>query len=230
MPERIAPSNGPTPTNPGTGAVDPAPANGPQDGTGQPGTVPAPQQPAPAPAADQGFPANTPVAQMTDKQEAAYWRHQSRKHEDRAKSTVSDTELSELRAAAAERDQLKHAQMSDSEKAIAEARAEGEKNARLALAPDLVAAEFRAQSAGRVPGLDALVEDLNHQKFLTAEGRPDTAAISARVQALIPAGAPAGGAPQAQRGPDLEQGHRTAPTNTPSVSGGADLYAKFKKK
>lgn len=228
MPQPAAPSNGPTNPATGNGGTVPAPANGPQDGTGQPGNQPAPADPAPA--ADKGFPENTPVSAMTAEQQAAYWKHQARKHEDRNRNAPTDTELTELRAAAAERDQLLQAQMTDTEKAIETARAEGEKNARLALAPDLVAAEFRAQAAGRIPGLDALVEDLNHTKFLTAEGRPDHEAISARVQALIPANAPAGGNAQDQRGPDLEQGYRPAPTNKPTTASGADAYAAWANK
>lgn len=202
----------------GDAPVDPAPAD--------PKPVePKPAEPAPVP--DKGFPENTPVADMTAQQQAAYWKHQARRHEDRAKQAPSEAELTELRAAKEERDQLRQAQMTDAEKAVEAARAEGEKTARLALAPDLVAAEFRAQAAGRIPGLDALVEDLNHAKFLTAEGRPDHDAISARVQALIPA---EDEQKQDRRGPDLEQGYRNPPNNTPTVSGGADLYAKYKKK
>lgn len=198
--------------------ADPAPEPKPAD--------PAPEPPKPA---DKGFPENTPVADMTAGQQAAYWRHQARKHEDRAKAAPTAEELAELRAAAKERDELKHAQMTDTEKAIEAAKAEGRQAAAAEFGERLVAAEFTAAAAGRPVDLDTLLSGLDRSRFLK-DGEPDRDAITAFVDALAPA-APAGGAPQGQqRGPDLEQGYRNSPTNTPSVSGGADLYAKYKQK
>lgn len=63
-----------------------------------------------------GFPADTPVAEMTQEQQLAYWQHQSRKHERRASSRADydqlkadSEELARLRAESqtdAERDVL----------------------------------------------------------------------------------------------------------------------------
>jgi hypothetical protein len=68
-----------------------------------------------------GFPADTPVAEMTQEQQLAYWQHQSRKHERRASSRA---DYDDLKAKAAELEQLKAANQTEAEKALAEAREE----------------------------------------------------------------------------------------------------------
>lgn len=58
-----------------------------------------------------GYPDETKVEDMTDKQQAAYWKHQSRKHEGRAKALKNanpdddlQTQIAELQANLAARD------------------------------------------------------------------------------------------------------------------------------
>lgn len=54
-----------------------------------------------------GYPDETKVEDMTDKQQAAYWKHQSRKHESRAKALKNEdalTQIAELKANLAARD------------------------------------------------------------------------------------------------------------------------------
>jgi hypothetical protein len=86
-----APAPAPQPPVPAPVPVPPTPQppptgqglqTGPPPGVGQTGQPPAPA----ATGGDDGYPANTPVAEMTHQQAAAYWRHQSRKHEDRVKA------------------------------------------------------------------------------------------------------------------------------------------------
>ena len=68
---------------------------------------------------DKGYPDDTPVAEMTAEQQAAYWKHMARKHENTAKARRDYDDV------VAERDELKRATMTDGEKALAEARNRG---------------------------------------------------------------------------------------------------------
>lgn len=74
-----------------------------------------------APAVNEhGFPDATPVADMAPGQQAAYWKHQSRKHEQRASAGPDAAELETLRAAAAELAQRKTADLTESQRIQAE--------------------------------------------------------------------------------------------------------------
>lgn len=83
-----------------------------------------------APAVNEhGYPDATPVADMAQEQQTAYWKHFARKHESRANAAPDATELEILRAAAAELATRKAADMSETERLQAEAataRAEAE--------------------------------------------------------------------------------------------------------
>jgi type II secretory pathway pseudopilin PulG len=70
-----------------------------------------------------GFPANTPLEQMTAPEQAAYWKHESKKHQ-RAANARSDYD--DLKAKAAELEQLQQANQSAEEAAIEAARRDGE--------------------------------------------------------------------------------------------------------
>lgn len=78
---------------------------------------------------EHGYPDATPVADMAQDQQTAYWKHHARKHEARANGAPDATELETLRAAAAELATRKAAELSDTERLQAEAataRAEAE--------------------------------------------------------------------------------------------------------
>lgn len=113
------------------------------------------------------FPADTPVKDMTPLQQAAYWKFQARKHENRARPKNFD----EIVEKAAKFDELAKQQMSDSERAIAEAKAAAFAEGRAALAPSVIRAELRAElphlSARQ---LDELLENVAVEKFVTDDG------------------------------------------------------------
>lgn len=69
-----------------------------------------------------GFPSETPVAGMTPEQQAAYWRHESKKHQ----KAHEGIDVAKLQADAAELAQLKASTASDTDKLIEDARREGE--------------------------------------------------------------------------------------------------------
>lgn len=167
-------------------------------------------------AADRGFPENTPIVEMTEKQQAAYWKHQARKHEDTAKARKDYDEV------IAERDRLKAAAQTDAEKAVDEAKAEARKEALLEAAPKLVAAEFKAELKGkRTPEqITALLEPLDLKRFLTDTGEVDTAKVSQYAAGLGSAG---------KEWPDTGQGNRER-TAAKGVSAGADLFAESRAK
>jgi hypothetical protein len=164
---------------------------------------------------DHGFPANTPIAQMTAEQQAAYWKFHAQKHERQSKDNHAEVE------------RLRREQMSDSDRRIAEARDQGKAEGRAELVPSLVRTEIRSQVAGRLDdaALGVLLEGLDHTKYLDAAGDVDTAKVKALVEGI------AGIGPGKGRGfPDLGQGRRGSSNATPSVASGRDLYGEHHKR
>jgi hypothetical protein len=171
---------------------------------------------------DKGFPENTSVAEMTDKQQAAYWKYQSRKHENTVKAR---SDYDDLKTKAAEADRLRQERETENEKAIREAREQAAADERQRLAPSLVQSEFRAAAKGVLTAEQtaALIEDLDLTKYLTATGEVDTAKVEKKVTAFAPNGQQQGGGRQ-----DLGQGRRDG-NGKPSVAAGADMFAARRK-
>ena len=139
------------------------------------------------------LPEATPIADMKPEHQAAYWKHQSRKHGDTAKARA------DYEAIKAERDQLKASTQTDAEKAIVEARADerakAEKDTASKYQARLVAAEVKAALAATKFPADKIagqVEFLDHSKFLTADGEVDADKVKQYAAGL---------APMAARGP-----------------------------
>ena len=131
----------------------------------EPETPPAATEPETPPAA-------TPKAEEKPpepKGDGVDWKAEARKHEKEAK------------AAKAELDKAVKSQMSDQEKAVAQARDEGKAEATSAAAQRLAGAEIKAALAGVVPSgeLAGLVDDLNLAKYIGEDGEPDVAKIAA---------------------------------------------------
>lgn len=128
------------------------------------------------------------------KAEAEKWKNQARKHEERAKANAS---------AARELEQFRTAAMSDQEKAVEAARAEGRTEALRESGTKVVDAEVRAAAAGRSVDIEALLEGLDRAKFLGDDGEADRDAITAWVDRVAPKPEPT------EAGfPDLGQGVR----------------------
>lgn len=64
-----------------------------------------------------GFPEGTPVRDMTPEQQAAYWRHHARKHEDALKGKTGGRTLDELVDAARKLKEIEDSQKSEADKA-----------------------------------------------------------------------------------------------------------------
>lgn len=194
-------------------------------GTGQPAGQPAG---AAAPAAatgdgDSGYPANTPVAEMNDKQAAAYWQAQARKHEGRVKALdgIKPEDLAALRTKAGQYEALEREAMSDKDKAVDEAR----RAEQAAATPRVVRAEFKAAAKGvlSTEQLSALLEDLDLTKYVDAKGDPDEEKIERKVKAFAPA------QPQRPTGPGAGGLGGRPGGGSPGDAGRAEAAKRFAK-
>lgn len=130
--------------------------------------------------------------------EATKWQNLARKHEERAKANAT---------AAKELEQLRQQSMSDQEKAMATARAEGKAEALAAVMGKLAAAEIRAAAAARLSDeqLEALLEATNVAVFIGEDGEIDRAKVQRFVDGIAP---PLTEEETRPRFPDLGQGAR----------------------
>ncbi len=97
----------------------------------------------------------------------------------------------QLKTMQRELEQLRQQQMSESEKAIAEAEQRGRQTATVEVGQRLARAEFLAAAAKRNAEHDAtsILDDLNLGKYVGDDGEPDVSAIGKAVERLIPAAA-----------------------------------------
>lgn len=200
------------------GGANPAPPAAP--------TAP-PTAPPPPAGGERGYPEGTPVSEMTTEQQAAYWKYQSRKHEDRWKSVVGDKTPEQIKADMAEAEQARQAKLTPSEQAIAAARDEGRK---AALAEANTTAVKAILTAGlRARGKDdaaitSLIAATNPAAFINDQGITDDT-LATYLDTI--AGPVTGGT--TQKWPDMGQGARGTSKST-GVSAGRDLFEARHKK
>jgi hypothetical protein len=84
-------------------------------------------------------------------------------------------------------DKLEREHMTETDKAIAEAKEAGRNEAILTAGKRLAAAEFRAAAAGKITDPSAALEVLDLGKFVGDDGEPDTKAITGLVERLAAA-------------------------------------------
>ncbi len=163
---------------------------------------------------DAPWPANTPVAEMTAVQQAAYWRDKSQKHEKQSKANL--TEL----------DKIRRAGLSTDEQKLEEARDAGRAEVMATVGARLVDAEIKASAAGRLDDKQrtALLEGLDRNRFLTDDGDVDTDKVEALIEGI--AGPKSAKDEPKTKFPGLGQGKRTIGDTTPSVAAGKDRYAE----
>lgn len=137
----------------------------------------------PAEGGDLGFPANTPIKEMTDAQQAAYWRHNARKHEKNRKPDNFTTLEDEARQWREHQESVKTPEQKVSDAALAAARTEGAET----LLHDAIRAELRARRPHMtIEKLDELLEDVALSKFMK-DGALDTDRIDRLADKLAPA-------------------------------------------
>lgn len=163
------------------------------------------------------YPEGKPLAEMTDAEQAKYYKWYSRQWESRAKGR---SDYDQLKEKAAQFDQLSAANATEVEQRIAAARSEGFNQAAQAAAVVLVDAHVRAglQSRLQPHQVEALAGNLNHQHFLSADGRTvDAAKVSAFVDTVAPAPAsPADPAVPAATAPAAPAVPGALPTGVPN--------------
>lgn len=211
-------------------APDPAPT---------PNPAPTPDPPTPKPGVPEGyatdsdgnslgFPKDTAVAEMKDKEQTAYWRHQSRRHEQRAsewQAAAGGKTPAEIKA---ERDELttrRQADMTPAEKALDDAKASGREEARKEMAPKMARLAFDTALA-HVPDerRSTLIENLDLSKVITDSGDIDTDKVKTIAATLAE---PVKGGPTS-RTPNYGGGPRPTPTGS-GVAAGAEMFATKKK-
>lgn len=196
-------------------APNPAPAPAPTPPAPAPAPVPAPQPapvPAPAPAppqqhgqqprqSDPGTGEDLPYYQegvawrnLPPDQQLAYWMHRSRKHEDRVNAMK---DYDELRGIKSQYEQLVTQHQTEHERAVAEARRQGETTAMARANTMLVEAYVRAAAAARGVDDEAVadfIETTRLDAFIDPAGQVDTAKVYRQVNRMA-GGPPAVTAP-----------------------------------
>ena len=171
------------------------------------------------PPKDLGFPANTPWQDMEPAEQAAYWRHQAKKHEDRTKEwTKLGKTPDEVRKTL---DDAKP----DSQKALEAAREEGRAEARAAANAAIVNTVVETLiPEGKKPEDFPILEALDLTKFTKDDGTVDTAKVRSVVQSALGTSAsePPGDTGQGKRGKNGKQSARDA--------GAAEAERRFGKK
>lgn len=142
--------------------------------------------------ADKGFPEGTPVAQMSDAQKAAYYKHQNRQADNKLAAfhgfTPQDvnslwTRVQELEAERLTADE--RAQRAAAEQAATEARAAVEAELR----PKLLASQLKSVAApifgGDQEKLNAWLDGVDPARFTGEDGDIDEARVTNHLSALV---------------------------------------------
>lgn len=192
---------------------------------------------------DLGFPEDTPVAEMTWEQQAAYHRHHHRKHEDRNKALrgllgdyITDTgavDEERVREDLTELAEVRKKGRTDAENAVEDARKEEREKAQREYGTRLVAAEFKAalkslEGADERDGTDKrdrIIAGLNMADYLTDSGDVDTDKVKSYAADIAPTGTGTG---KNGRWPDTGQGTRDG-SKPSGVSAGKELFAESRK-
>lgn len=139
---------------------------------------------------DLGYPKDTPTTDMTDAQRAAYWQHQSKKHEGRYKNLAGDRSFDDVRKDLAELEEIRKQQQTPAEQALNAARDEGKQSGIKGERQNSARAIFKgALEAAGVEGerLATLTTGFNPDAFIGDDG-VDTTKLTSYVKELAPAG------------------------------------------
>lgn len=184
---------------------------------------------------DLGFPKDTPVAEMSYEQQAAYHRYHSRKHEQRHKQwrdVFGDKTPEQAKADRDELEELRRGKRTESENAVEDAKKTAREEVTREYGTKLVRAEFRAalknlEGVDQRDGTDKrdrIIDGLNLADYLTDSGDVATDKVNSYAADIAPADTGAGG-----HHADYGGGPRNR--TTPSgVGAGRDLYAESRGK
>lgn len=122
---------------------------------------------------DLGYPKDTPTNEMSDKEQAAYWKNNSRRHENRYKDLVGDRKAEDLKRDLDAYAEIQKQQQTPAEQALAEAREKGKTEGITAERNKAATAIFRgALEAGGVPAddIEELVGAFNVAAYVNDNG------------------------------------------------------------
>lgn len=123
---------------------------------------------------DLGFPKDTSVTDMTAEQQAAYWKHHARKHEATAKAREKfDQYKADSEALALERQK----NQTDQERAVEEARRQGEANGSTRYLKDAVAGHLRGVTHKSAEDIKTALEFVDVKAFTSTDGALDLSKI-----------------------------------------------------
>ncbi len=180
--------------------------------------------------ADLGFPKDTPVAEMSDKQQAAYYKHQSRKHESRAtewQGIAGNRTPEQVKADLAAAEKARRDSMTDAERAVAEAREQATKSTAATVGEQAarVALEFALGHDKDNNDRSALIETIDMRRLTTDDGKVDADKVRALAAQLAPTGKGQG----TSTAPDYGAGRRGTGSGKTGVDAGRDMYAASRK-
>lgn len=165
-------------------------------------TEAAPEAPAQAQPTTEATQETQPQAEETD------WKAEARKWEQRAKDNKAAADKAVTKAA----EKARLDAMSESERAIEEAKQAARSEAGLEFGKRLARSEFDAAAGRRNPDFDtsSALEYVDLAKFVGEDGEPDKDAIKAAVERLVPA--------SANTPPEFDGGSRTTATAPQGMS------------
>lgn len=168
-----------------------------------------------------GYPDNTRPEDMKAEEQAAYYRAQARKHEDRNKDLLKLTGGKygdDLKADLDELGKLRTDRLTDSERAVEDARKTAREEAQREFGPKMARLAFDTALAHRDDRED-LIAALNLTSVLTDDGDVDTAKVRSIVEKIAPADKDKGAGRH-----NFGAGRRGGITKT-GVSTGAEMFA-----
>lgn len=123
-----------------------------------------------------GFPADTPIAEMSDAEQAAYYKHHSRRHEATANAR---SDYDALKADSEELARLRAENATDNEKALAAARLEGKTEGSAIFLRDAVEARLLYLTGKTPEEIVAATELIDITKLTLSDGKLDLEKIGA---------------------------------------------------
>lgn len=142
------------------------------------------------------FPEGTPISEMSEKQQAEYWRHKARKHESAAKSFNGGLSAADAKALKEQLEALQTEKLSADEKALKEAQRQAAETARAeadaAWKPKYLSASARAYAAARMEEakVDAFLSGANLSAFVGEDGEFDAKKFGEYIDVFAPSGPP----------------------------------------
>jgi hypothetical protein len=177
----------------------------------------------------EGFPADTKPEDMEPEEQAAYWKHQARRHEKAARK-FGDVDPDQFAKDQAELEKLRRESMSDREKELADAEARGRQAATKDLGPKMVRAAFSAaigdiEDDDEARAVQDTIGALDLAAFITDDGDVDAARVKT-VAARI-----TGGTAMGSSGSSSDYGGGRRQSSKPSgIDAGAEMFEISRKR